>query len=229
MTASMQDGYKRAAAEAAVAEVRDGMVLGLGSGSTAAHAVRALGALVAGGLRVVGIPTSEATARLARAVGVPLGDFVAHRHIDLTIDGADQVERGTLNLVKGLGGALLREKLVASASARMIVVADDSKLVERLGPATPVPVEVVAFGTPVVLERLAELGCTPALRMDDGAPFVTDGGNHIVDCRFGPIADAAGLERAIRAIVGVVESGLFLGLASTVMLAGPQGVRRLER
>lgn len=229
MAASLQDEYKRAAAAAAVAEVRDGMVLGLGSGSTAAHAVRLLGARVADGLRVVGIPTSEATAALARAAGVPLTDFAAHRRIDLAIDGADQIERGSLALVKGLGGALLREKLVASVSRRMIVVADESKLVERLGPATPLPVEVVAFGTPVVLERLAELGCTPVLRMAGARPFVSDGGNHIVDCGFAPIRDAPALERRLRAIVGVVETGLFLGLASEAMLAGPEGVRRLSR
>ena len=141
-----QDGQKRAAAARAVAEVEDGMVLGLGSGSTAAFAVEALATRIAKGLRVVAIPSSGTTATLARQLGAPLTSFVEHRRIEVTIDGADQVERGTLNLVKGLGGALLREKIVASASDRMIVVVDETKLVERLGRSTPLPVETVSFG-----------------------------------------------------------------------------------
>src|SRR6185312_213049 len=135
--------------------VEDGMVLGLGSGSTAAFALEALANRIARGLRVAGIPTSEKTANLARRLGVPLTSFAEHRSIDLTIDGADQIERGTLSLVKGLGGALLREKIVASASRRMIVAADETKLVERLGRRTPLPVEIVPFGWETVLDRLA--------------------------------------------------------------------------
>ena len=152
-----QDGQKRAAAARAVAEVEDGMVLGLGSGSTAAFAVEALAARIANGLRVVAIPSSGTTATSARQLGVPLTSFAEHRRIDVTIDGADQVERGTLNLVKGLGGALLREKIVASASDRMIVVVDETKLVDRLGGSTPLPVETVSFGWQTMLDRLSAL------------------------------------------------------------------------
>jgi ribose 5-phosphate isomerase A len=220
---------KRAAAERAVAEIRDGMVLGLGSGSTAAFAIEALAARAATGLNIVGIPSSERSAALARRLGVPLATFAEHRRIDLTIDGADQVERGTLALVKGLGGALLREKIVASASARMIVVIDETKLVDRLGGRTPLPVEIVAFGWQTVLERLTVIGCAPRLRLLDEAPFVTDGGNYIVDCDIAEISDPAGLEARLSSIVGVVETGLFVGLASTVMVGRPAGVEVIER
>lgn len=227
------DEQKRAAAEAAVAEVDDGMVLGLGSGSTAALAVTALAARIARErLRVVGIPTSERTAALARELDVPLTSFAEHRRIDLTIDGADQVEEGSLHLIKGLGGALLREKIVAAASRRMVVVVDEAKLVARLGDHTPLPVEVVAFGWQTVLERLAGMGATPALRtLPDGEPFRTDGGNLIADCRFAAdgLADAPSLERRLTSVVGVVEVGLFVGLASRVMVGTPGGVRVLER
>src|SRR6185437_7165453 len=155
-----QVGQKRAAAARAIEEVEDGMVLGLGSGSTAAFAVEALAARIAKGLRVAAIPSSEATAALARQFGVPLTSLAKHRRIDVTIDGADQVERGTLNLIKGLGGALLREKIVASASDRMIVVVDETKLVDRLG-RSPLPVETVSFGWQTTLDRLSAFGCEP--------------------------------------------------------------------
>ena len=164
--ASAPDELKRLAAAAAVAEVEDGMVLGLGSGSTAALAVDALGKRVAEeGLKVVGVPTSERTAALARRLGVPLTSFAEHRRIDLTIDGADQVEVGSLNLVKGLGGALLREKIVAAASRRMLVVVDQGKLVGGLGGRTPLPVEIAAFGWQSTLDRLAGAGAQPVLRL----------------------------------------------------------------
>jgi len=224
-----RDSMKRAAAERAVAEIRDGMVLGLGSGSTAAFAIEALAARAAAGLNIVGIPSSERSAALARGLGVPLATFTEHRRIDLTIDGADQVERGTLALVKGLGGALLREKIVASASSRMIVVVDETKLVDRLGGRTPLPVEIVAFGWQTVLERLTVIGCAPRLRLLDGEPFVTDGGNYIVDCHIAEIFDPAGLEARLSSIVGVVETGLFVGLASKVMVGRPEGVEVIER
>jgi ribose 5-phosphate isomerase A len=219
---------KRAAAERAVAEVADRMVLGLGSGSTAALMVEALARRVAGGLRVVGIPTSEGTAALARRLGVPLTDFERNRRIDLTIDGADQIERGTLNLVKGLGGALLREKIVAEASARMIVIADPSKLVPKLGAATPLPVEIVPFGWPIVLDRLKELRAECRLRREGDVPFVTNGGNYVADCRFDAIADPAALQAKLKAITGVVETGLFVGLASQAMIGRADGVEILE-
>lgn len=222
------DRRKQAAAERAVAEVRDGMVVGLGTGSTAAFAIAALGARVAAGLHIRAIATSEASAALARRHGIGMTDFDADPRIDLTIDGADQVARGTLDLVKGLGGALLREKLVATASARMIVVADDSKLVDRLGAATLLPVEIVAFGWQVAMAQLAAAGCAPRLRIVDGAPFVTDGGNHIADCATGEIADPAALHARLKAMVGVVETGLFLGIAGEAMIGGPQGVQVLR-
>ena len=205
------------------------MIVGLGSGSTAEFAVQALAARVAKGLRVEGISTSERTAALARRLGVPLTDFAAHRRIDLTIDGADQVERGTLNLIKGLGGALLREKIVASASARMIVVVDASKLVDRLGGGVPLPVEIVSFGWEAALDSLASAGCAPHLRRVGDQPFVTDNANYIADCAIADIADAAALNARLKTIVGVVETGLFVGLASQVFVGCPGGVDILSR
>jgi len=182
------------------------------------------------GLRIVGIPTSERTGAQAMGLGIPLTSFAEHQRIDLTIDGADEVEQGTLNLIKGLGGALLREKIVAAASGRLVIVVDGAKLVDRLGERTPVPVEVVVFGLEVTRAALEGLGATTVLRLTPaGEPFVTDGGNRILDCRFGPIEDAAGLEERIGRIVGVVESGLFIGRADVVFVADGGGVRRLER
>jgi ribose 5-phosphate isomerase A len=223
------DGPKRAAASRAVAEIEDGMVVGLGSGSTAAFAVEALAARIATGLRVVGIPTSEKAAALALRLGVPLTNFAEHRRVDVTIDGADQVARDTLDLVKGLGGSLLREKIVASASDRMIVVIDESKLVPRLGGKTPLPVEIVAFGWQTVLLRLTEIGCAPRLRLAGDRPFTTDGGNHIADCAFAEMPDPAALEARLSAMVGVVENGLFLGMASMIVVGRPTGVEVIER
>ena len=184
-----QEQLKQAAAESAVALVEDGMILGLGTGSTAKLAVDALGKRVAVGLRVIGIPTSEFTAQQARSLGIALSTLDEHPEIDLTIDGADEVEAGTLNLIKGRGGALLREKIVASASKRLVIIVDESKLVQRLGSQFAVPVELVPFGWPAAARRLEGLGAKTALRSSaDGKPFVTDGGHYIVDCAFGPIA-----------------------------------------
>ena len=224
-----QDQLKRVAAEAAVADLENGIVLGLGTGSTAAIALEALAERVAKGLRVACIPTSEHTAARARELGVPLTSFAECRRIDVTMDGADEVEVGSLNLIKGLGGALLREKIVASASKRMLVVVDESKLVDRLGQHAPVPVEIVAFGWQVTLDRLADLGGRPTLRMAGDEPYLTDSGNHIADCAFGEIGDPAGLERRLAAITGVVESGLFIGLAARVVVGTRSGMRVLER
>jgi ribose 5-phosphate isomerase A len=205
------------------------MVVGLGSGSTAAFALECLAERVAGGLRIVGIPTSDATAALARRLGIPLAGFDEHRRIDLTIDGADQVERGTLHLIKGLGGALLREKIVAAASARLIVAVDESKLVDRLGGRTALPVEIVTFGRQTTIDRLTARGCAPTLRRTSGQPFTTDGGNYIADCAFPAIPDAVALEARLASVVGVVESGLFIGLASTIVVGRPAGVEIIER
>jgi ribose 5-phosphate isomerase A len=224
-----RDALKRAAAEAAVELVQDGMVVGLGTGSTAAFAVEALARRHRQGVRFVGIATSERTAAQATAAGIPLTSFEEHRQIDLTIDGADEVERGTLNLIKGLGGALLHEKIVAAASRRLAIVVDWAKLMDRLGTRAPVPVEVVAFGLEATRAALEGLGASARLRLTSaGEPFVTDSGNRILDCGFGPIADPARLEERIRRVVGVVESGLFIGRADPVFVADAAGVHRLD-
>jgi ribose 5-phosphate isomerase A len=224
-----RDALKRAAANAAAELVRDGMVIGLGTGSTAAFALDALARRYRQGLRFVGIPTSEQTAARATALGIPLTSFTPHRQIDLTIDGADEVERGTLNLIKGLGSALLHEKIVASNSRRLAIIIDEAKLVDRLGTQAPVPVEVVAFGLEAIQTRLEGLGAEANLRVSAaGEPFVTDSGNRILDCNFGPIADPAHLEERIGRVVGVVESGLFIGWAGPVFVADASGVHRLE-
>ena len=226
---SERDALKRAAAEAAVGLVEDGMVVGLGTGSTAAFAVEALARRHRQGLRFFGIPTSERTAAQAAAAGIPLTSLDEHRQIDLTIDGADEVERGTLNLIKGLGGALLREKIVAAASRHLAIIVDGAKLVDRLGTRAPVPVEVVGFGLEATRAALEGLGASARLRRSPaGEPFVTDGGNRILDCRFGPIAEPARLEDRIRRVVGVVESGLFIGRADPVFVADEAGVHRLD-
>ncbi len=219
---------KRQAAETAVAEVRDGMVLGLGTGSTAALAVAALGERVKAGLRVVGIPTSERTAEQARGLGIPLASFADHTRIDLTIDGADEVHTGTLDLIKGLGGALLREKIVAAASRRMTVIVDESKLSLGLG-GVRLPVEIVAFGWQSTLARLHDEGADVLVRQGpDGAPFRTDGGNLIADCAFAAMDDPAALHARLKAVVGVVETGLFVGMATRVVAGTQAGPRILE-
>ena len=219
-----RDSLKRAAAERAVEFVESGMVLGLGTGSTAAFVVSRLAARVAQGLDVVAIPTSEQTAAVARRLGIRLTSFAEHRRIDLAIDGADEVERGSLDLIKGRGGALLREKIVAAASDRFVVVVDDEKLVDRLGESAPVPVEVAQFGWEATAAALAELGPEPNLRRLGGKPFVSDGGNFILDCRFGPVGDARRTECAINLTVGVIENGLFVGRTSAVVVASANGI-----
>ncbi len=221
---------KHAAAVAAVALVEDGMAIGLGTGSTATLAIAELGARVQAGLSVVAIPTSERSAAQARALGIPLTDFAAQPRLDLTIDGADQIARGSLDLIKGLGGALLREKIVAAASDRLVIVADRSKLVDQLGGPVPVPVEVVDFGWQTTAARIGRLGGRPVPRRTaDGALFRSDGGNLILDCDFGLITDPAALEASLAATVGVIETGLFLGMARLALVASPAGVTRLAR
>jgi ribose 5-phosphate isomerase A len=223
------ESLKRAAANAAVDLVREGMIVGLGTGSTAAFAIEALARRHRQGLRFAGIPTSEHTAAMATEAGIPLTSFAEHRQIDLTIDGADEVERGTLNLIKGRGGALLREKIVAAASHRLAIIVDASKLVGRLGVRVPLPVEVVAFGLEATQATLEALGASARLRLTPaGEPFVSDGGNRILDCNFATIADPARLEERIGRVVGVVESGLFIGRADPVFVADASGVHRLE-
>jgi ribose 5-phosphate isomerase A len=221
----VRDRLKRAAAEHAVDFVENGMVLGLGTGSTAGFFVAQLAARVSEGLAIVAIPTSERTAAEARRLGIPLTSFAEHQRIDLAIDGADQVQRTTLDLIKGRGGALLREKFVAAASSRFIVIVDHDKLADRLGGGGPLPVEVAQFGWQATAAALEQLGARPELRRADSAqPFVTDGGNFILDCLFGPIEDPPETERRINSIVGVVENGLFVGRSSAVIVASQDGI-----
>jgi ribose 5-phosphate isomerase A len=228
----MSEQLKRRAAEAALAHVEDGMRVGLGSGSTAEHFVTLLGRRVAEGLDIAGVPTSEGTARLARQAGVPLTTLEETPELDLDVDGADEIGPG-LALIKGGGGALLREKIVAAASARMIVIADAGKRVAQLG-AFPLPIEAVPFGltaTVLAVERVAvELGLPAAidLRRRNGEPFVTDNGNRILDASFGLIPDPEILADRLADIPGIVEHGLFLGYADLALIASPDGVAAIE-
>jgi ribose 5-phosphate isomerase A len=227
---SERDARKREAAMAAVAMVEDGMVVGLGTGSTAAFAIEGLIARVHDGLRIVGIPTSERSAKQALDGGIALTDFSRHPKVDLTIDGADEIARHSLDLIKGLGGALLREKIVAAVSDRLVIIADEPKLLRRLGETVPVPVEVVAFGWETTAARLTKLGARPVLRKTpDGSAFRSDGGNLILDCHFGAIPDPAMLEQDLSGIIGVIETGLFIGMATTVLVAMSDGIVRLDR
>ncbi|OHV84073.1 ribose-5-phosphate isomerase RpiA [Ensifer sp. LCM 4579] len=219
------------AAEAALDYVEDGMRLGIGTGSTAEEFVRLLAEKVAAGFRVVGVPTSERTARLCLDLGVPLKSLDELPELDLTVDGADEVDR-KLRLIKGGGGALLREKIVACASERMIVIADESKVVDVLG-AFKLPIEVNPFGqvaTRIAIERVASrLGLTGdiVVRASGDGPFLTDGGHLILDASFGRIPDAEALASELNAIPGVVEHGLFIGIATLAIIAGPSGARIL--
>jgi ribose 5-phosphate isomerase A len=223
------DSLKRAAGESAASLVEDGMVVGLGTGSTAKFAVEAIGARVRAGLKILGVPTSGQTAAQARSLGIPLGELTADRRVDLTIDGADEVDIHNLDLIKGKGGALLREKIVASVSDGLVIVVDESKLVEKLGRGI-LPVEVVRFGWEATARKLRELGAAPALRKDAaGEAFVSEGGNYIVDCTLNGELSPAALASAIDGVVGVVEHGLFLGMTSRVFSAGAEGVREFTR
>ena len=227
------DQWKTEAAQKALSFVEPHMKLGLGTGSTAARFVELLGAEVAKGLQVVCVPTSEATKRQAIALNIPLTTLDEQPFLDLTVDGTDELD-GELRLIKGGGGALLREKIVATASESMIVIADSSKQVETLG-RFPLPVEVVSFGlkaTEKMIEMLAsEAGCSGELKLrmgENGKPFRTDGGNFIFDCHFARIEDPESLADALHIIPGVVEHGLFLGVADTAIVAGPGGVSVIE-
>jgi ribose 5-phosphate isomerase A len=228
------DELKRQAAARALEFVSDGMKLGLGTGSTAKHFVELLGEKVRGGLEVIGVPTSEATRADAIRCGIALTTLDEIDHLDLTVDGADEIDPH-LNLIKGGGGALLREKIVASASTRMIVIADESKWVETLG-CFPLPIEIIPFGlkaTQRAIERVfAECGVSGEIALRkarDGHAFVTDGGHWIVDAHLGRIATPSRLAQSLASIPGVVEHGLFIGLASAAVLAGGKGIRVVER
>jgi ribose 5-phosphate isomerase A len=220
--------FKQAAASAAVELVESGMIVGLGTGSTAKLAVEALGKRVKDGLRIVGIPTSENTAKQARGLEIRLSSLADHAEIDLTIDGADEIQRGSLNLIKGGGGALLREKVIASSSRRLIIIADDTKLVDWLGAHFAVPVEVVQFEWQATERKLKKLGAETTLRPGANGPhFITDSGNFIIDCKFSRIESPVKLDQQLNSVVGVVEHGLFLGMTSQAIVAGRDGVQVL--
>ena len=233
MTNITIDDQKRAAAEAALEYVKPNMRLGLGTGSTAEHFVRALAPKVAAGLKVTAVATSERTATLARELGLTVADLNSIRHLDLTVDGADEIGPG-LTLIKGGGGALLREKIVAAASDRMVVIADAAKVVDTLG-RFPLPVEITPFGWVVTTERIAEAaarcGCGQnlmRLRGGEAHPFKTDGGNLIADCSAESIPDPERFARLLEVIPGVVDHGLFINLASVALVGTPSGVTTLE-
>ena len=219
---------KEAAAREALGFVKDGMVVGLGSGSTASIFIKLLGERVKQGMKVIGIPTSRESEELGRSVGIMIGELRDNPVVDLTVDGADEVDPG-LNLIKGLGGALVREKIVAYATEFEIIVVDDSKIVEYLGQKAPLPVEIVKFAHEATVNRLRDIGCQPKLRMKDGQMFVTDNGNYIADCRFERIDSPQSLEAEINMLPGVVDNGLFVGLADKVIVASKDGIRTMER
>ena len=222
----MNDELKKRAALEALGQVREGMVVGLGTGSTASYFIRELGARARLGLRISAIPTSIDSERIAREAGVPLTTFQDHTVLDLTVDGADEVSP-RLDLIKGLGGALVREKVVARASRRVVIVVDESKLVNRLGTKTPVPIEVIPFAAGPVASQLTTLGGQAQIREIRGVRFISDNGNHIIDWHHGPIDDPIEVERQIKWIAGVVDCGIFSGIANAVIVAGSSGIRTL--
>ena len=213
---------KQRSAEAACEYVKDGMIVGLGTGSTAEFAVKKIGELVRNGLSIRGIPTSDATKILAESEGIPLIDFSETMFIDLTIDGADEID-ANLNMIKGGGAALLREKIVASASREEIIIVSGSKWVQQLG-AFPLPVEVIPFGWQVVFNQLESLQGNPELRLKQGQPSVTDQGNFIVDCHFRKIENPEQLEQHLNMIPGVVENGLFINLCTRMIMADGENI-----
>lgn len=221
---------KRAAGEAAAAWVESGTTVGLGTGSTAIWAIRKLGELISSGelSDIVAVPTSRASADAARELGIPLTTLADVSNIDLTIDGADEVDP-RLELIKGGGGALLHEKIVAQATRREVIVVDSAKPSPRLGTNHGLPVEILPFAAAAETDFLTSLGARVALRVADGQPFVTDEANHILDCDFGPIADLAELDTQLHTRAGIIEHGLFLGLTADLLIAGPDGVEHRTR
>jgi ribose 5-phosphate isomerase A len=224
----MSDTPKKLAAERAIEFVRDGHVVGLGTGSTAKFAIEGIAARVREGLKVTGVATSLATQRMAEGLGIPLTSLNEVPVIDITIDGADEVD-GRLNMIKGGGGALTREKLVALASLKRVIIVDDRKLVSTLGESWPVPVEVLPFAWRRSALMLNELGCAAELRGSVNEPFETDNGNYILDCRFGPIANASEMEKRIKLVPGVIECGLFIGIADLLVIGFDGRVEVRER
>ena len=222
------DLEKESAARASLEYIKDGHVVGLGTGSTAAYFIKLLGEKVKNGLRIRGIPTSVRSDELARSLGIPVITLDDCQEIDVTVDGADEVDP-ELRLIKGGGGAALREKIVASATKQLVIVADASKRVQRLG-KFPLPVEVIKFAQPLVAKRIATMGASVQLRRNaDGTPYVTDENNHILDCHFGEIHDPDNLGRELSEMPGVVEHGLFLGMASVALFARASEIEELKR
>jgi len=222
---------KRRVALEAVKHVQDNFIVGLGSGSTTAYVIQEMGEKIRReGLRILGVPTSHQAIMLAVRHGIPLTTLNEHPQLDLAIDGADQVDR-ELNLIKGMGGALAREKVVASAAKQLVIVADETKLVEELGTNQPIPVEVLPFALPIAMLKLTGLGGKPVLREGKGkvGPVVTDNGNFVVDVDFGPIRAPRELDLQLKSIPGVIETGLFVGIANVAYLGKPDGVLKLVR
>ena len=213
----IQDDKKRRAAEQALELLKDRQVIGLGTGSTATFVIEGIARRVSERLSVVGVPTSVATARLARALGIPLVELNEVESIDITFDGADEVD-SDFNMIKGGGGALTREKLVALASKQRVILIDEGKIVSKLGQSRSLPVEVLPFAWTMSARNLSGLGCQANLRERDGEPFITDNGNYILDCDFGPIDCPSALESRIKLLPGVIESGLFIGIADTLVI-----------
>jgi len=223
----MTVNLKQLAAEKAVDEfIMDGMIVGLGTGSTAYYAIKRVGELVKKGYKLKCVATSVQTEDIAKECNIDVVDLDEVDHIDVTIDGADEVDP-QMQLIKGLGGALLREKIVASSSLTEVIIVDDSKLVERLGTKCPLPVEVLAFGHKKTKAALERQGCTAVLRMKGNGPFITDGGNYIYDCKFDGIDNPFFLESRINVIPGVVDNGLFLNIANAVVISSPDGTVRM--
>lgn len=225
---AMQDDAKKRAAEHAVEMVRDGNIVGLGTGSTAKFAIEGLGRLVRGGLSIKGVPTSVATERLAQEQGIPLIELNDIDHIDITIDGADEID-SAFDMIKGGGGALTREKLVALSSKKRVILVDESKLVSKLGQSHLLPVEVLPFAWKMAKHALGKLGGVATLRMHNDQPLITDNGNYILDCGFGAIDNARGLEGEIRLLPAVIECGLFIGIADILVIGFEDRVEVRER
>jgi ribose 5-phosphate isomerase A len=225
--ASSLDACKQAAARKAVEYIRNGMIVGLGTGSTARHLLKELGEKVRLGLKIRGVPTSKDTRDLARQCGIALIDTVDSWNIDIALDGADQVDPA-LNLIKGGGGALLKEKIVAAAARRLVIMVDYTKRVPVLGDPCPLPVEVVPFGWGSTAKQIEELGLKPVLRKRDADPYVTEAGHYILDVHVPAVSDPAALERQLKGIPGVVETGLFVGRTSVLIVGTPQGVEVVE-
>lgn len=219
--------HKRAAGEKAADYIKSGMVLGLGSGSTVYWMLKKLGKMVEEGLDVKGIPSSVRTEGWAKEFNIPLTDFSETLHLDLAIDGADEIDP-QFRLTKGGGGSLVREKIVDAQADKLIIIADQSKLVEQLG-KFPLPVEVIPFGWQLVAEKISQLGAEPILRERDGSAFISNNGNYILDCAFGVIKDPKQLDGRLKSLIGVVETGLFIGLADLIIISGPHGVEVKEK